>query len=54
MAIQNKVQLITYPDSLGINLLELHYVLRRYLRKAVGGSICFRFIRHRRTAGMHL
>jgi sucrose phosphorylase len=37
MAIQNKVQLITYPDSLGINLLELHYVLRRYLRKAVGG-----------------
>ncbi|MFH1985574.1 MAG: sucrose phosphorylase [Pseudomonadota bacterium] len=37
MSIQNKVQLITYPDSLGINLLELHYVLRRYLRKAVGG-----------------
>jgi sucrose phosphorylase len=37
MAVQNKVQLITYPDSLGTNLLELHYVLRRYLRKAVGG-----------------
>ena len=37
MSVQNKVQLITYPDSLGINLLELHYVLRRYLRKAVGG-----------------
>lgn len=37
MTVQNKVQLITYPDSLGINLLELHYVLRRYLRKAVGG-----------------
>lgn len=37
MPIQNKVQLITYPDSLGSNLLELHYVLRRYLRKAIGG-----------------
>ncbi len=37
MSIRNKVQLITYPDSLGINLLELHYVLRRYLHKAVGG-----------------
>jgi sucrose phosphorylase len=37
MTVQNKVQLITYPDSLGINLLELHYVLRRYLRKAIGG-----------------
>ena len=37
MTVQNKVQLITYPDSLGINLLELHYVLRRHLRKAIGG-----------------
>ncbi len=37
MSIQNKVQLITYPDSLGANLLELHYVMRRYLRRAVGG-----------------
>ena len=37
MAIQNKVQLITYPDSLGCNLLELHYVLRRYLKEAIGG-----------------
>ena len=37
MTIQNKVQLITYPDSLGANLLELHYVLRRYLRRYVGG-----------------
>jgi sucrose phosphorylase len=37
MTVQNKVQLITYPDSLGINLLELHYVLRRYLRKVIGG-----------------
>jgi len=37
MTIQNKVQLITYPDSLGQNLAELHYVLRKYLRKAVGG-----------------
>ena len=37
MAIQNKVQLITYPDSLGGNLLELHYVLRRYFRRVIGG-----------------
>ena len=37
MSIQNKVNLITYPDSLGSNLLELHYVLRRYFSQAVGG-----------------
>ena len=37
MGIQNKINLITYPDSLGNNLLELHYVLRRYLSNAVGG-----------------
>lgn len=37
MAVQNKVQLITYADSLGQNLLELHYVLRRYLKLSVGG-----------------
>ncbi len=37
MSIRNKVNLITYPDSLGANLLELHYVLRRYLTQAVGG-----------------
>ena len=37
MTLQNKVQLITYPDSLGSNLSELHYVLRRYLTRALGG-----------------
>ncbi|MCG6909813.1 MAG: sucrose phosphorylase [Deltaproteobacteria bacterium] len=37
MTLRNNIQLITYPDSLGANLLELHYVLRRFLRKAVGG-----------------
>ncbi len=35
--LKNKVQLITYPDSLGKNLLELHYILRKYLKSAVGG-----------------
>lgn len=35
--LQNKIQLITYPDSLGSNLVELHYVLRRYLSRAIGG-----------------
>ncbi|MDF7798015.1 sucrose phosphorylase [Pontiellaceae bacterium B1224] len=37
MTMQNKVQLITYPDSLGGNLLTLHYTLRKYLNKAIGG-----------------
>jgi sucrose phosphorylase len=37
MAIQNKVHVITYPDSLGKNLQELHYVLNRYFRAAVSG-----------------
>lgn len=37
MRIQNKVQLITYPDSMGGNLMELHFVLRRYFKKALGG-----------------
>lgn len=35
--LKNQVQLITYPDSLGENLAELHYVLRRYLTEAIGG-----------------
>ncbi len=37
MTVQNKIQLITYPDSLGKNLQELHYVMKRYLAKAIGG-----------------
>ena len=37
MNLRNQVQLITYPDSLGQNLLELHYVLRKYLRGRIGG-----------------
>ncbi len=37
MSLRNQVQLISYPDSLGSNLTELHYVMRRYLRHAVGG-----------------
>jgi sucrose phosphorylase len=35
--LRNKVQLITYPDSLGGNLVELHYFLRRHLAEAIGG-----------------
>ncbi len=35
--LQNKVQLITYPDSLGANLPELYYVLKRHAGAAVGG-----------------
>jgi len=37
MPISNRVQLITYPDSLGRNLAELHYVLKRYFSGAIGG-----------------
>ncbi|MDK2964252.1 MAG: sucrose phosphorylase [Verrucomicrobiota bacterium] len=37
MKLQNKVQLISYPDSMGGNLLALHYCLRKYLRNAIGG-----------------
>jgi len=37
MTLKNKIQLITYPDSLGGNLPELHYVLRKFFIKAVGG-----------------
>ena len=37
MTIENKIQLITYPDSLGPSLPELHYVLRKYFRRAVHG-----------------
>ena len=37
MGIPNKIQVISYPDSLGKNLQELHYVLRRYFAGAAGG-----------------
>jgi sucrose phosphorylase len=37
MTIRNCVQLIVYPDSLGSDLVELHYVLRRYLSRSIGG-----------------
>ncbi|MDX9786684.1 MAG: sucrose phosphorylase [Desulfobacterales bacterium] len=37
MTLKNQVQLITYPDSLGNNLVELHFVLRKYLRNRIGG-----------------
>jgi sucrose phosphorylase len=37
MSIANQIQLITYPDSLGQSLAELHYVVKRYLSKAIKG-----------------
>lgn len=37
MALKNNIQLISYPDSLGKNLQELHYVMKRYLSKAISG-----------------
>lgn len=37
MALRNQIQLITYADSLGRNLAELHYVMNRYCKNALGG-----------------
>jgi sucrose phosphorylase len=37
MSLKNKPQLITYPDSLGKNIQELHYVMKRHFSKAIGG-----------------
>jgi sucrose phosphorylase len=37
MSISNKVQLITYADSLGKNLQDLEFVLDNYLKNIVGG-----------------
>lgn len=37
MGLKNNIQLITYPDSLGKNLQELHYVMKRYFPKAISG-----------------
>lgn len=37
MPIKSKVQLMTYPDSMGGNLENLHYILKQYLGKAVSG-----------------
>ncbi len=37
MFLKNQVQLISYPDSLGNDLQELHFVLKKYFPKAFGG-----------------
>jgi sucrose phosphorylase len=37
MAVQNKVQLITYPDSLGGNLSELYSILDDYFKGSFSG-----------------
>lgn len=39
MAVSNKVQLITYPDSLGGNLKSLKYVLDTYFKDVFQGGI---------------
>ena len=39
MAVKNKVQLITYPDSLGGNLKALNEVLRKYFADIFEGGI---------------
>lgn len=37
MKLKNEIMLITYADSLGQNLKELHSVLNKYYSKAIGG-----------------
>lgn len=37
MKLENKIMLITYADSMGKNLKELHTVLNKYYKDAVGG-----------------
>ena len=37
MTVRNQIMLITYPDSLGKNLQELKYLLKKHLRGVVGG-----------------
>lgn len=37
MKLENKIMLITYADSMGKNLKELHQILNRHYRDAVGG-----------------
>lgn len=35
--IENKIMLITYSDSMGSNLKDLHYIVNKYFSKAIGG-----------------
>lgn len=37
MNIQNKIMLITYADSMGKNIKELHEILNQYYSQAIGG-----------------
>jgi sucrose phosphorylase len=37
MKFENKIMLITYADSMGKNLKELHYLLNKHYNNAVGG-----------------
>ena len=37
MKLKNEIMLITYADSLGKNLKDLHTVLDKYYKEAVGG-----------------
>src|SRR6478735_2923526 len=39
MAVENKVQLITYPDSLGGNLKTLYQVLLKYFSDVFKGGV---------------
>ena len=53
MKIQNKIMLITYADSMGKNIRELHSVLDRHYKKAVGGVHILPFFPSSATGDLH-
>lgn len=49
MNLKNEIMLITYADSMGKNLKELHELLNQYYQDAVGGVHILPFSRLLRT-----
>lgn len=52
MNLQNKIMLITYADSMGKNLKELHEVLNKYYKDAIGGVHILPFSLLRQTVDL--
>lgn len=54
MKLDNKIMLITYADSMGKNISELHEILDRHYKKAVGGVHILPFFPPPPTAALRL
>ena len=50
--IENKIMLITYPDSMSKNLKELDKILEKHFQGVIGGLHIFRFIPPPETAAL--